>query len=628
MFDDAITLLQHLEENHDPNVHLYRGQTRRFVHDWDDGNGSVPLEALYPTDFRFITKYAGASQLRAQDISAARDYGREIRNLFTKSMTLRALSGDPAYAWLAVDLRAYMDHLTKLASAKGGSKNLIDIARESEEDISTYSIPLFQLFWSLAQHYLMATALTDVTFSPRVAAWFATHPWNPSEQAPTQGSGVIYRFRRPYLEEVLERESKSMTTLAYRIGEARPPDLFFADIRRVPATFAKRPSGQQGGSIYGFDQPRVLRAVFESGAAEVFEFRHSENAASLASLRKVAIPDDDHFIKLKTAIESGLTSIKTRFGRMNSELGLPGGAAASEYLGRLIVVARLSIDSARFSQRISLEDDYVAYHYVDIESHGSHGYAHLLAIVNERTQGVLGYVSSEPLGGVAIGVKLFILVTWLEGRRAVTGVDGGLDSSERFIEQAIPLAKKAVGSGKRIGPSSEIDKMLHHVGGNEHLKESLEKAFRLGDVTAGVNLGSLLAEESRFEEAESIWREAIELGSADAAHNLGVMCFGLQQLDRSESACRIALELGDREANYCLGKVFEAKEDWIQAEHFFRRAFEQDGDPRAPNNLGIALLHLDRANDAEYYFGLGHEMGDELAGENLNSLLKRKSDPK
>ena len=628
MFEDAITLLEHLEDTHQPDIHLYRGQTERFLHHWTDENGTGNLESLYPADYRFITNYKGASQVRIQDIHAARAYGREVRDLFSTALTLRALCDDPAYAWLTEDINEYMAHLTKLAGAADAGKRLIDIARESEDDISNFSMPVFRLFWSLAQHYLIATALTDVTFSPRVAAWFATNRWEPSDPAPVDGTGVIYRFRRPCLEEVLARESKSMTIWARQQNQPRPPDLFFVDIRRIPPRFAGRPYGQQGGSVYGFDQPHVLRKVFESGGCvDIFEFPHSKKTAALGHLRKEIVPEEDPFAAMVDRIKLAINSGKAQLIAMESDANTTGNAKAANYLQRLVFKAKLAINRARFHQHIPLGNNYVGYHYVDIESSGSHGYAHLLVIVNEQIQKVVGYVSSEPLAGSASKLlsKLFMLATWFNGVRVPIDLVPDLDVIENFIERAVFLAEKTLGSGNKTGSSSELDVLLNHLGAAEQAKEALQEAFRLGNIDAAVNLGQLLANESRFEEAVAIWQQAIEQGSADAAHNLATMYFGLDRFGLAEKAYRQALKLGDWEANYNLGALFEAKHDWSRAEYYYRKALEEHGDRRAPNNLGVMLLKQKRPSEAEKYFKLGRTLGDKLAKENLNLLLNGKS---
>jgi hypothetical protein len=191
IFDDILSLIKHLEAEHDPNMHLYRGQINRFTHNWVDENGPITLESLYPSDYRFITKYNSPDELTFTDIPAARSYDRNVRDMFLAAMTLKAATGKPDWAWLKNDLEEFYERLAWLTEQRESGRSLEEIATKSTEDISLMSIRLTRVFWSLAQHYLIATALTDVTFSPRIAAWFATQPWDAREESPTNGKGVI-----------------------------------------------------------------------------------------------------------------------------------------------------------------------------------------------------------------------------------------------------------------------------------------------------------------------------------------------------------------------------------------------------------------------------------------------------
>jgi tetratricopeptide (TPR) repeat protein len=604
MFDDAIALLRQLEATHEPGIHLYRGQTRRFTHDWIDDAGPVRLESLYPSDYRFITRYDGRERIPPHDITAARSHGRTIRDQFAAAVTMRALSGDPAFAWLQGHVTGYAEHAARVFDASDRGRRVLELARETDQDLSAVSTPLARILWSLAQHYLIATALTDVTFAPRVAAWFATHPWDASHPVPSEGAGVIYRFRRPELEAVLERRTRAMRDWARGQGLLPAPALFCVDIREIPVSFASRPGGQEGGSIYGFDQPKVLRDVFESGCAEIFEFRHGPAAASLGSLRERIMPADDPFLPRGDAIRAALAVLKPRLAS-REPANAPGGAetGAADYLQHVVTTARLAILGARFTGRVPLEDGHAGYHFVDIETlpGASHGYAHLLVIVNDKTRGVSGYVSAEPMGpaGTARPLQPYVMAQWIGGRRAVVDLTADVGTAEGFLDRAIPVANRALAATR-----------------------SPADAVRHASIADAVDAGARLLAESRFEEAESILTEAVARGSAEAANNLGAMHVVRHQYDRAESAYRKALELGDREAAYNLGSVFEAKGDAVQAEHYFRRALEEHHDPRAANNLAIALLHQGRRDEAERYLRLGRAMGDELAARNLEQLLQ------
>src|SRR3712207_8530365 len=60
------------------------------------------------------------------------------------------------------------------------------------------------------------------------------------------------------------------------------------------------------------------------------------------------------------------------------------------------------------------------------------------------------------------------------------------------------------------------------------------KAIELGHAGAYFNLGVLLADQQRLEEAEQMFRKAIELGHAGAYYNLGVLLKNQQRLEEAE----------------------------------------------------------------------------------------------
>src|SRR5439155_16831712 len=103
----------------------------------------------------------------------------------------------------------------------------------------------YRVAWSLAQHYLVSTALLDVTFDRRAAAWFATHSWNSEAPVPSSGTGVIYRFDRERLEALLALYSRAKETVAAERKLLPGHRCFVVDIRQIPESFALRPVRQQ-----------------------------------------------------------------------------------------------------------------------------------------------------------------------------------------------------------------------------------------------------------------------------------------------------------------------------------------------------------------------------------------------
>jgi tetratricopeptide (TPR) repeat protein len=341
------------------------------------------------------------------------------------------------------------------------------------------------------------------------------------------------------------------------------------------------------------------------------------------------MPDDDPFALVCDRMRSGFEILTPGVTAADPPADTHA-ADAAECLSRVAATAHLAIHAARFAGRIQLDHGYAGYHYADIQVHpgASHGYAHLLAIANETTRGVAGYVSAEPLGspGAGVPLQLFVLAMWVNDSRRVVDTAADLGDAARFLERAIPLANETF--RVPLDPPQKPSGMAgSRRGGHDAELERLETAFLGGSIAAGVNLGARLAQLARYEEAETIWKAAIARGSADAAHNLGGMMIALRQLDRAEAAYRMALELGDPEAEYSLGTLFEAKGDWAQAARHYRNALEQQRDQRAPNNLAIVLFQLGREEEAERYLRLGRDMGDALAGENLRRLLRERGRP-
>ena len=95
----------------------------------------------------------------------------------------------------------------------------------------------------------------------------------------------------------------------------------------------------------------------------------------------------------------------------------------------------------------------------------------------------------------------------------------------------------------------------------------------------------------------------------------------LGRLGQAEVTYRKALEMGDWAAAYNLRSVFEQKGDLVQAEHFYRRALDEQAEPPAPNNLAMVVLKQGRRDEAERYLRLGVAMGDELARRRTSKWL-------
>ena len=158
--------------------------------------------------------------------------------------------------------------------------------------------------------------------------------------------------------------------------------------------------------------------------------------------------------------------------------------------------------------------------------------------------------------------------------------------------------------------------------------EEAEALFRqgaeAGDVEALVDLGALLQDESRLDEAETVLREAIAAGGVEAYAFLASV---LRLEERVEEAEAVLREGADRQVATAETQLANHLSDIdpgsFEAESLYRRAAEH-GDDEAYNNLGVLLWDQGRVDAAEEAFRAGAALGDDLAVANLAGLLEER----
>ena len=153
----------------------------------------------------------------------------------------------------------------------------------------------------------------------------------------------------------------------------------------------------------------------------------------------------------------------------------------------------------------------------------------------------------------------------------------------------------------------------------EHL---LHLAADTGHAEAANNLGVLLEQSGRAEEAERWYRAAADTGHAEAANNLGVLLERSGRAEEAERWYRAAADTGHAEAANNLGVLLERSGRAEEAERWYRAAADT-GHAEAANNLGVLLERSGRAEEAERWYRAAADTGHAEAANNLGVLLER-----
>jgi len=262
----------------------------------------------------------------------------------------------------------------------------------SRQDVMWPDTHYFRMAWSLAQHYLVGTALTDVTFDLRVASWFATNEWDPSKPGPKDGEiGVIYRIQRPQLEQVLAAGSLVGLYFAAEQNLTPPPDLFLVDIREIPSEFARRPRVQHGASIYGFDQPHVVSFAMQKGAIEAFEFIH-RSRVDIGIGREDVVPPEDPFLEPLQRFIGVQRCLSPNRAQMSDP-----DSPALDCLNRANTVLKLGVESARHAPTHELTGEVIAYVFDEVERMGRIRFSHLMVVEHKPSKAIECAISAEPM---------------------------------------------------------------------------------------------------------------------------------------------------------------------------------------------------------------------------------------
>jgi len=151
---------------------------------------------------------------------------------------------------------------------------------------------------------------------------------------------------------------------------------------------------------------------------------------------------------------------------------------------------------------------------------------------------------------------------------------------------------------------------------------AIRKAADDGNVTAMSNLGALLDEQGKKDQAEQWYRRAADAGNAGAMFNFGLSLFKHGKRDQAEQWYRKAADAGHASAMFNLGNLRRELGEEDEAEQWYRRAAET-GHTRAMSNLGALLDEQGKDHEAERWYRRAAETGFPTAMFNLGLLLDR-----
>jgi TPR repeat protein len=188
--------------------------------------------------------------------------------------------------------------------------------------------------------------------------------------------------------------------------------------------------------------------------------------------------------------------------------------------------------------------------------------------------------------------------------------------------RAESLLRQAAGAGL-ADAANNLGLLLQQTGRAQDAEPWFMQAAQAGNADAANNLGLLLQQTGRAQDAEPWFMQAAQAGNADAAANLGLLLLFSWRAKDAEPWLRQAAEAGSADAANNLGLLLEQSGRSQDAGPWYKQAAEA-GDADAANNLGLLLQQTGHAQDAEPWFRQAAQAGHPDAADNLG-LLRRQS---
>lgn len=310
-FDNLNSLLKALENEAGTGSYLYRGQIERYD---PVSTAGLLFENIFPRDVRALTKRWART---AEELTSAREIHRKNRDRFRSFLLEKAYGDSLQLLWLknssdaGIERMAIYERISGSAEPKIGRDHPVEVRIAEHWLLSELNLgandPVFSATWALAQHYEIPTGIVDFTKSPRIAAWFATNRWDENDRSPFPAHGVIYRLDRERFESRFSEWYLQSVYESMIEGREIPHRFTIEDISNIPTGCALRPSRQEGCSVLGLDQLRMLaEAEPQNALIDAFLFKHGNQGYDLGHLsRDYLVPrqPEDPFLALKAEFE-------------------------------------------------------------------------------------------------------------------------------------------------------------------------------------------------------------------------------------------------------------------------------------------------------------------------------------
>ncbi len=179
-------------------------------------------------------------------------------------------------------------------------------------------------------------------------------------------------------------------------------------------------------------------------------------------------------------------------------------------------------------------------------------------------------------------------------------------------------------------PYFELAEMQRKLGRHADAEKNYLRVIEIDpkNIQAYNNLGNLLADTVRLDDAIDLFKKAIELDggySADSYNNLGLAYIGMQRQQEAEQVFRDAAVANPffADARLNLGTLLFQREEYAAAAREFQGALAIDpGVLKARNNLAFAMLALGRSAEAIPYLQEVVRDGDESLREAAEKALE------